>query len=197
MRGPLLGPGVAIVVVAIIFGVPLPEESKMSFNTFDAGKAVHHRGYTTYPFEHRTGPMPWGAGSVIDLSKIDKLIFLSGETGRNPETDREPLSWEEMRAGVGHCVPGGIKAQTRATWTRIKESLDGMGASMEDIVCVTYYLVNNDDAWEMMQTTHAFWREHAPRLIEHRRAGTFIKGIKLDIPDMLIEIQCFAVIAKK
>jgi enamine deaminase RidA (YjgF/YER057c/UK114 family) len=169
----------------------------MTFKTFDASKAAHRPGFTTYPFLHATGPMPWGAGSVLDLSKIDKLIFLSGETGRNPDTDREPLSWEEMRAGVGHCVPGGIKAQTLATWTRIKESLDGMGASMEDIVNVVYYLVNNDDAWDMMQTTHAFWREHAPGLLENRRAGTFIKGIKLDLPDMLIEIQVYAIIPKK
>src|SRR4051794_17243178 len=105
----------------------------MTFKTFDASKAAHRPGFTTYPFHHATGPMPWGAGSVLELSKIDKLIFLSGETGRNPDTDREPQSWEEMRAGVGHCIPGGIQAQTLATWTRIKESLDGMGASIEDI----------------------------------------------------------------
>ena len=168
----------------------------MAFQTFDLTRGVKRPGWTSYPFFHRSGAMPWAAASVLDLSRIDKLIYLSGQTGRDPETDREPQSWEEQRARVGHCV-GGIKEQTRASWTRIKESLDGMGASMEDIVCTTYYLVNNDDSWDMMQTTYAFWREHAPGLLANKRAGTLIKGIKLDLPDMLIEIQCYAIIPKK
>jgi enamine deaminase RidA (YjgF/YER057c/UK114 family) len=169
----------------------------MGFKTFDITKGVARPGWTTYPFFHRSGPMPWAAASVLELSKIDKLIYLSGQTGRDPETDREPMNWQEMRSGVGHCVPGGIKAQTTACWTRIRETLDGLGADLADIAVVNYFLVNGDDAFDMLETTYAFFREHAPDLHEHQRAGVLLKGIELDLPDMLIEIQCIAVIPKK
>jgi len=169
----------------------------MSFNTFDASKAVKRPGWTSYPFFHRSGPMPWSAASVLDLGRIDKIIYLSGQTGRDPETDREPMNWGEQRACVGHCVAGGIKAQTRAAWTRIKETLDGLGADLADIVVVNYFLVNRDDSWDMLETTYAFFREHAPDLYDNQRAGVLLKGVELDLPDMLVEIQCIAVIPKK
>jgi enamine deaminase RidA (YjgF/YER057c/UK114 family) len=167
------------------------------FKTVDAGKGVKRPGWTSFPFHHRSGIMPWSAASVLDLSKIDKLIYLSGQTGRDPETDREPMNWEEMRSGVGHCVPGGVKAQTTACWARIKETLDELGADLADIVVVNYFLVNRDDAFDMLETTYAFFKQHAPVLYESQRAGVLLKGVELDLPDMLIEIQCVAVIPKK
>lgn len=168
----------------------------MSFKTFDIAKGVQRPGWTSYPFFHRSGPMPWAAASVLDLDKIDKLIYLSGQTGRDPETDRAPRNWQEQRAGVGRCV-GGIKEQTIAAWTRIKETLDGLGADLADIVVVNYFLVNRDDSWDMLETTYAFFKGHAPDLYENMRAGVLLKGIELALPDMLIEIQCIAVIPKK
>ena len=169
----------------------------MAFQTFDLSRGVRRPGWTSYPFFHRSGPMPWSAASVIDFANIDKLVYLSGQTGRNPETDREPMSWQEMRDRVGHCVEGGIKAQTLACWTRIKETLDGLGGDMADIVVVNYYLVKPDDHWDMFEVTYDFFRKHSPDLYNNMRAGVLLKGIQLDLPDMLIEIQCTALIPKK
>jgi hypothetical protein len=50
--------------------------------------------------------MPWAAAAVLDMSKVGRLIFLSNQTGRDPETDREPLNWKEERAGAGRLVDG-------------------------------------------------------------------------------------------
>lgn len=152
--------------------------------------------YTLYPFYHKSERMPWAAASVIDMGKVDKMIWLSGATGRDPDTDREPRNWEEERAGVGKVV-GGIREQTVAVWTRIEEILDEVGAKLEDIVFIHYYLVDRDDWWDMWQAQDEFLKEHCPDLVENPRAATLLKGIKLDLPDMRVEIEVVAVTTKK
>ena len=92
---------------------------------------------------------------------------------------------------------GGIKEQTRAIWMRIKEILEGVGARLEDIVFIHYYLVNRDDWWDMWEATYDCFREFCPDLAENPRAATLLKGIKLDLPDMLIEIEVIAATPKK
>jgi enamine deaminase RidA (YjgF/YER057c/UK114 family) len=90
-----------------------------------------------------------------------------------------------------------ITEHTKACWARIKETLDGLGVRFENIVFVRYYLVNRDDWWDMWRTTHDFFQQHAPDLTEHARAATLLKGIQLDLPGQLIEIEVTAVIPKK
>ncbi|MFH1651970.1 MAG: RidA family protein, partial [Chloroflexota bacterium] len=122
--------------------------------------------------------------------------WLSGQTGRNPLTDREPRNPEEMRSGVGNVV-GGIREQTTACWTRIKEILGGVGAKLEDIYWVNFFLVNRDDHFDMMQATDDFFQKYAPDLAAHPRAGVLLKDVGLDLPDMLIEIEVAAAVAKQ
>jgi len=153
-------------------------------------------GFTLYPFHHKLERMPWAAASVIDMSKIEKMVWLSGATGRDPDTDRQPKNWEEERMKVGKVV-GGIKEQTIAAWTRIKEILDEVGSKLEDIVFVHYYLVDRDDWWDMWHAQDEFFREHCSDLAENPRAATLLKGIQLDLPDMRIEIEVVALITKK
>lgn len=153
-------------------------------------------GFTLYPFHHKLEQMPWGAAAVIHMDKVENMIWLAGTTGRDPDTDREPRNWEEERRGAGKVV-GGIKEQTVEAWTRIKEILEGLGAKLEDIMFVRTYLVNRDDFWDMGEARRRFMEEHCPDLLENPRPGTLLKGIKLDLPDMLIEIEVVAVTAKK
>lgn len=153
-------------------------------------------GFMLYPFHHKLERMPWAAASVIDMSKVGKMVWLSGATGRDPETDKEPRNWEEERKGVGKVV-GGIKEQTIAAWTRIKEILAELGAKLEDITIIHYYLVNRDDWWDMWEAQDKFLKEHCPDLAENPRAGTLLKDVKLDLPDMLIEIEVVAVTARE
>ena len=153
-------------------------------------------GFTLYPFYHKANKMPWASAIEMKLDQVDRIIFLSGHTGRNPETDREPMNWNEERQRVGNVV-GGIKEQTTACWTRIKEILEGLGARLEDIYWINYFLVNRDDNWDMFEATEKFWAQHCPDLNENRRAGVLLKDIKLDLPDMLIEIEVAAAVGKK
>ncbi len=163
---------------------------------FPKDKAKQYPAFTLYPFFHKAEQMPWASAAVVPIAKLENLIFLSGQTGRDPETDRRPMSWQEHRAGVGKVV-GGIKEQTLATWTRIKETLDGLDARMEDIIFIRYYLVDPDDYWDMWDATYQFFRENCPDLQENPRASTLIKGIKLAIAPMLVEIEVVAATAKK
>lgn len=153
-------------------------------------------GFVLYPYYHRLERMPWAAGAVIPIDKVEKIIWLSGATGRDPETDRQPWMWEEERKGVGKVV-GGIKEQTAATWTRIKEALEELGGKLEDIFLIHYFLVNREDWWDFWETTQRFWKEYCPDLIEHPRCGVLLKFAKLDLPDMLIEIEVVAAVGKK
>lgn len=168
----------------------------MAVKTFDKSMGKDYPAYTLFPFFHKQGRMPWAAAAVVDMSRLEKLIFLSGQTGRDPESDRRPNTWEEEHAGVGKVV-GGIKEQTTAAWYRIKETLDGLGARLEDIIFIKYYLVHRDDYWDMHTATSAFFREHAPDLGENVRASTLLRGVGLALPEMRVEIEVIAATGKK
>ena len=49
----------------------------------------------------------------------------------------------------------------------------------------------------MLKTTEEFFARYAPDLKEHPRAGVLLKDIQLDLPDMRIEIEVAAAVAKK
>ena len=155
-------------------------------------------GFTLYPFYSKVGRMPWAAAAVIPVDKVEKIIWVSGTTGRDMETDIQPETWEEERSGVAARVVGGIKDQTREAWMRIKEVLEELGAKLEDIYQIHYFVVDREDWWDLWEETHRFWEEHCPDLNENPRCGVLLKGgIKLDLPDMLVEIEVAAAVAKK
>ncbi len=168
----------------------------MAVRTFDKDAAREYPAFTLYPFFHKDGQMPWAAASVVDMRKVDRMIYLSGQTGRDPETDRRPVSWEEERAGVGRVVDPGVKDQTTACWLRIKETLDGLDARLEDIIFIRYFLVNRDDYWDMWEATRAFFTKHAVDLLHHPRASTLLREVGLALPAMRIEIEVVAATSK-
>jgi len=168
----------------------------MAFKTFDITTAKEYPGFKLYPFFHRTGRMPWASAAVLDMQRVGKLIYLSGQTGRNPETDRVPASLKEQESGVGTVVGPGVQEQTVACWQRIKESLDGLGATLDDILFIHYYLARRDDLWKMKDATGAFFKQYAPDLIENPRAGTLLIDVGLALPTMLIEIEVVAATGK-
>lgn len=166
----------------------------MDFKTFDKSMGRAYPAFTLYPFFHKQGKMPWAAAAVIDMRKLQKLIFLSGQTGRDPLTDRRPNDWEEEHAGVGKVV-GGMLEQTTACWHRIKETLEELDARLEDIIFIKYYLVHRDDYWDLYVATNAFFKEYAPDLGENIRAATLLRGVGLALPEMRVEIEVIAAVA--
>lgn len=167
----------------------------MGFKTFDKSVGREYPAFTLYPYFHRAGKMPWAAAAVVDMTKTKRLIFLSGQTGRDPLTDRRPNTWEEEHAGVGKVV-GGIREQTTACWSRIKETLEELDARLEDIIFIKYYLVHRDDYWDLFDATNAFFKAHAPDLGQNIRASTLLRGVGLALPDMRVEIEVIAAVAQ-
>ncbi len=166
------------------------------YKEYTGSECKEYPGFILYPLYHRVGKMPWAAAAVMPMDRVEKLIWVSGATGRDPDSDAEPRTWEEERKSICKVV-GGIKEQTIATWTRIMEVLEAVGSKLEDIAVIYYYLADRDDWWDMIETTNTFWREHCPDLLENPRAGVLLKGIKLDFTEMLIEIEVVAATGKK
>ncbi len=158
-------------------------------------EAKRYPAFTIYPFYHKSGAMPWAASVAMHLDNIKDIIWCGGHTGRDPETDKALASMEEERAGVGKVV-GGIKEQTVATLTRIKESLEGAGGKVEDIVLKHLFLKRREDWYDAMDAMHEWYKENCPDLAETARAGVLIREIELDLPDMLIEIEVMAAVPK-
>ena len=92
---------------------------------------------------------------------------------------------------------GGIKEQVRQALDDIKDNLEMMGASLENIVMFRYYLPRREDVFDMRDVMYRFFEEHAPDLREHPRPATLLRGVGIDLPDMLVEIEAWAVVPRE
>ena len=72
----------------------------------------------------------------------------------------------------------------------IKQTLEDVGASLDNIVVWHFYLVNRKDVWDFRQAYNDFMMEHYPDIIENPRCGTLLRGVGLYLPGkMLVEIE--------
>jgi len=92
------------------------------------------RGATAGPYSH-----------AVDAGA---LVFLSGQTPRDPDT--------------GALVPGGIGAQTTRSLDNLAAVLDAAGLTSDDVVKCNVYLVDIDDFAEMNRAYTAFFAEPRP-----------------------------------
>lgn len=127
--------------------------------------------------------MPW-AEYVI----AGNIVFLSGAEGRDPMRKQEYPEGEPNESPVHQ----GIEAQTRACLTKIVERARKAGAKLENIAVLNYYLQHAADWEPAWRTVRDFWTEHCPDINEHPRAGTLLRSVSLDRPDMRIEIEAIA-----
>lgn len=141
-----------------------------------------------WPHYHKER-MNWATG-FRTRGDVD-ILFLSGSTGRDPLTDAPNRTSEEESAGRGTVV-GGIKEQTRQALEDIKDNLELMGASLKNIVMFRYYLKQREDVFDMRDVMYAFFEEFEPDLREHPRPATLLRGVGIDLPDMLVEIEAWA-----
>ena len=98
------------------------------------------------------------------------LIFVSGQVPREPLTG---------------LVPDGIEAQTRLALKNVETILHAAGASMEDVVKVTAYLVDLALFDAFNRTYLEFFREPFPA---RTTVGSQLRGV-------LVEIDAIAVLA--
>jgi 2-iminobutanoate/2-iminopropanoate deaminase len=148
---------------------------------------------TLWPKYHKER-MNWATG-FRTKGDVD-ILFMSGSTGRDPFEDAPNREPSEERDGRGKVV-GGIKEQTRATLEDIKGSLELMGASLKNIVMFRYFLKRREDVFDMRDVMYEFFEEFEPDLREHPRPATLLRGVGIDLPDMLVEIEAWAVIPRQ
>lgn len=156
------------------------------------GKVEYEWG-TLWPHYHKER-MNWACG-FRTRGDVDTL-FLSGSTGRDPFEDAPCRTPNEEQEGRGKVV-GGIKEQTRQCLWDIKDNLEMMGASLKNIVMFRYYLRRREDIFDMREEMYRFFDEFEPDLREHPRSATLLRDVGIDLPDMRIEIEAWAVVPRE
>jgi len=118
--------------------------------------------------------MLWGRGAVAG-----DFVFLSGVTGRSDETDI-PLE--------------GIEAQTNLALDRIDQRLKDAGTSFENSVKFIWYIQDRSVKERFLATRDAWLEKHYPAMLRERSYAATELFVGLDLPEMLIEIDCIAYI---
>ncbi len=118
----------------------------------------------------RTDGAPTPTGPFNQAVRVGDMVFTSGQAGRNRDTGKM----------------GDIRDQARRCIGNISNILEAAGASLHDLVKVTVYLRNPEDA-------PAFNEEYLKLIPEPlpARSSAFV-GLKN--PDMLVEMEAVAVI---
>jgi 2-aminomuconate deaminase len=113
------------------------------------------------------------------------FVFVSGTSSRRPDNTFEGVYVDEL--GVTDLD---IRAQTRAVLENIRDVLAAVGASLEDTVQVTTYLVNMNDFGGYNEVYAEYFDETGP-------SRTTVAVHQLPHPHLLIEIQAVACLPTK
>jgi len=130
----------------------------------------------SFPLHHAGERAMWGKGCVASGT----FAFLSGTEGIHPDT---------------LIVEKTMGEQVDMAWDKIKERLEEMGTSCENIV-QKMTLVTDMDEW----FRHGVWYQvrwlhrNCPKLLQEEPAGTLLQVSRLALPEMMVEIQVIAVV---
>jgi enamine deaminase RidA (YjgF/YER057c/UK114 family) len=115
-------------------------------------RAARRRGMSrpASGFARAATKMNW-EGGFRTKGNVD-ILFLSGETGRDPFEDAPCRTPEEERTGKGKVMSHNVKEQTRQCLEYIKNKLEMMDASLKHIVMFRYYLPRREDVFDMRGT---------------------------------------------
>jgi enamine deaminase RidA (YjgF/YER057c/UK114 family) len=171
----------------------MASKSKTEQRSRREAQKVEYKWGTLWPQYHKE-KMNWGKG-FRTKGDVD-ILFLAGSTGRDPLEDAPCRTPEEERAGKGKVV-GGIKEQTRAALLDIKSSVEIMGGTLKNIVFFRYYLPRREDVFDMRDEMYRFFKKFEPDLFEHPRPATLLRGVGIDLADMRVEIEAWAVVPRK
>ena len=119
--------------------------------------------------------MPWAKAAVAR-----GLVFLSGVEGRNPATDEAPPT---------------MRAQAVNAMAKIKERLEELDSSLENIVKLTIYVTDLDEYFRERVDRHCvfgFLEQHVPAFAEVPPAETLLEVSGLARRSMKIEIDVIA-----
>jgi 2-aminomuconate deaminase len=119
-------------------------------------------------------------GRFPHVTRVGDLIWVSGTSSRRPDGTFAGATADPM--GVTDLD---IRTQTRAVLTTIADVLAAAGASLDDLVQVTTYLVSMNDFGGYNEVYGEFFDETGP-------ARTTVAVHQLPHPHLLIEIQAMA-----
>ena len=105
-------------------------------------------------------------------TKFGQLVFVAGQTGRNPKTGE---------------VGKDVREQTRNILERIKVILESAGTSLDNVLTATTYLTR-------VQDLAAYNEEYAKYFPASKPARTTVTVAALNAPELLIEITVTACI---
>lgn len=101
--------------------------------------------------------------------KAGDLLFLSGQVSTDPDGNI---------VGVGD-----VEAQTRQVLANMKALIEAAGATLDDIVKLTVYVVDINDGAKVRAVRQEFFG--GPEF----PASTLVGDIKLALPEFLVEIE--------
>jgi len=119
-------------------------------------------------------PAPVGPyANVVTVPPGGRLVYCAGAVALGPD---------------GEVVaPGDIVGQTRQVMENLRLALEGAGATFDDVIKVTNYVVDVND-WRKVLPVRAEY------LTEPYPASTFVEVSALIFPELLIEIEALAVV---
>ena len=118
-----------------------------------------------------SGPgAPKPSGPYSQAIKAGDFVFATGQTGRDPATDR---------------VEGDITAQTNRALNNLAAVLSAAGTSMDRVVKTTVYLKNMSDFAKVNEIYGTYFKSNPP-------ARTTIGVVALRSSDALVEIEMIA-----
>lgn len=118
--------------------------------------------------------VPGGIGANPAFSpgvRVGEFLFVSGQVAQ--DSDGNPV-------GVGDC-----EAQTRQVMARLRTIVETAGATMQDVVKITTFLVNLDDY-------PAFSRVRAETFPGSPPASSTVVVAALVRPEFLVEVEAVA-----
>lgn len=119
-------------------------------------------------------------GRFPHVKTAGDLVFFSGTSSRRPDNTIAGATADDLGATTLD-----IREQTRAVLANVREVLAAAGATLDDLVQVTTYLVNMND----FAGYNAVWAEHFD---ERGPTRTTVAVHQLPHPHLLIEIQGIA-----
>ncbi|MCY1136748.1 RidA family protein [Actinoplanes sp. Pm04-4] len=124
-------------------------------------------------------------GKFPHVKVANGFAFVSGTSSRLPDNTIAGASVDEMGTTTLD-----IAVQTRAVITNIADILASVGATLDDVVQVTTYLVNMNDFGGYNRVYAEFFDFGGP-------SRTTVAVHQLPHPHLLIEIQAVAVLPSK
>lgn len=104
------------------------------------------------------------AGPYSPAVKVGNLLFVSGQTPRDPVT--------------GDVGVANIQAQTRRTLSNLESVLEACGASLADVCAVTVHLADENDWGAFNEVYREFFREPYPA---RTVVGAQLRGILVEV----------------